>query len=137
MGKLICYLGDEGILQKYAKSIRYTTKLEELCDLYDKIKADIPIHAGTADDTSTATLSNCSSLSPRMSPSGLSSEENKQSKEEIHYFAEEVDDENEEDFDLSNKHQNGLSFVKYKDSPRPQLNRTMSKELKLPNRAKN
>merc|ERR1712228_195015 len=100
----------------------------ELCDLYDKIKADIPIQS-VMDDGSTATLSNCGSLSPRMSPNGLSPNDN-MAKDEIHYFAEEKEDEsdNEEDDDLMNTAPNNK---KYKDSPRP-----FCKELKLPQRQK-
>eukprot|EP01084_Bolivina_argentea_P165615 287688_1 len=61
--ELIVYLGDQNILQKYNKLIHYTTAFADLTDLYEKAKHGLPIQSQI--DSS---LSNCSSLSPRISP---------------------------------------------------------------------
>ena len=91
--EIIVYLGDEQILQKYAKQINYTTQFEQLIDLYEKSKNGISI-SQQLDESSTAALSN-SSLSPRISPDSLMGNGwgNGQSpKGEIHYFDHEDED---------------------------------------------
>ena len=104
--EIIIYLGDEKILNRYAQQINYTTKFEDLIELYEKAKSGVSI-SQTLDEQSTATLSNCDSLSPRMSPSGLSPNSllhngwsNGPTKEEIHYF-DDHDDDDDDDGDIS------------------------------------
>eukprot|EP00487_Bulimina_marginata_P002510 TRINITY_DN15810_c0_g1_i1.p1 TRINITY_DN15810_c0_g1~~TRINITY_DN15810_c0_g1_i1.p1 ORF type:complete len:150 (-),score=1.97 TRINITY_DN15810_c0_g1_i1:52-501(-) len=75
--QLISYLGEEKILQKYSKLISYTSLFDDLMELYEKTKQGIPIQSGMDDGGSTATLSNCSSLSPRMS---------EEEEQDIHYL---------------------------------------------------
>jgi len=117
--------GEQKILEKYSKLISYTTKFDGLLELYGKCKNGINIQSQIDDGGSTATLSNNSSLSPRISSNGSngSSPNNGEwhidsMKEEIHYFEEE---------DIAK------NTRKIQDSPHPFRKR---KELKLPNRTK-
>jgi len=110
ISELIVYLGDERILERYSKLIGYTTKFGDLLKLYEIAKEGDPIDVRVPmDEGSTTTVSNCSSLSPRMSPSGLSPQpqarmngdtgawQNEPDREEIHYFNDDDDEDHDDD----------------------------------------
>ncbi len=109
--EIIKYLGDEKILDKYSKCIKYTSKFDDLLELYEKAKHGIPL-ARQLDENSTTTLSNCDSLSPRISPSTLSpgllnvsgAWRNEPSKEEIPYFDHDDDDDDNDNYVIDNGH---------------------------------
>jgi len=128
--ELIVYLGEEKILEKYSKLIVYTTKFDDLLELYGKCKNGVNIQSQIDDGGSTATLSNSSSLSPRISPNGSSSNHIMNGSLFDHHSIDQSNDYSlEHKIDQKEEEEQQQS---YKDSPYPK--KYKSKELRLPNR---